>query len=96
MRSTALPATWPIAPTAAPFTSIARLSKLAAVGVGLGLLGAYAATFAIQSLLYNVTQTDPVSFVGVSVFLTATAFLASYLPARRATAVDPLIALRNE
>ncbi len=70
--------------------------KLAAIGVAIGLVGAYGATWAIRSLLYNVTQTDPVSFAGVSIFLTATAFLASYLPARRATGVDPLIALRNE
>ena len=70
--------------------------RLAAIGIAIGLVGAYGATWAIRSLLYNVGQTDPVSFTGVSTFLTLTAFLASYLPARRATAVDPLVALRNE
>ena len=69
---------------------------LAAVGVVVGLLGAFGVTRVIQSLLYNVTATDPISFGGVSVFLALIAALASYLPARRATAVDPIVALRNE
>jgi ABC-type lipoprotein release transport system permease subunit len=64
--------------------------------VVVGLLGAFGITRVIQSLLYNVTATDPISFVGVSVFLALIAVLASYLPARRATSVDPIIALRNE
>ena len=67
---------------------------LAAIGVVLGLLGAFGITRVIRSLLYNVTPTDPLSFVGVAVFLAAIAVLASYLPARRATNVDPIIALR--
>ena len=69
---------------------------LAAVGVALGLLGAFGITRVIQSLLYNVTPTDPLSFGGVALFLAAIAVLASYLPARRATNVDPIVALRNE
>jgi putative ABC transport system permease protein len=70
--------------------------RLAAVGVVLGLVGAWGATKAIRSLLYNVTATDPLSFAGVAVFLTLVAVLASYLPARRAMAVDPIVALRND
>ncbi len=70
--------------------------KLAAVGVAVGLVGAFGITRVIQSMLYNVTATDPVSFAGVSVFLALVGVLASYLPARRATSVDPIVALRNE
>jgi putative ABC transport system permease protein len=69
---------------------------LAAIGVALGLLGAFGITRVIQSLLYNVSTTDPISFLGVSIFLTVIAVLASYLPARRATTVDPIVALRIE
>lgn len=69
---------------------------LAALGVVLGMAGAFGVTRVIQSLLYNVTATDPLSFGGVAVFLTAIALIASYLPARRATRVDPIVALRDE
>jgi putative ABC transport system permease protein len=69
---------------------------LAAIGVVLGLVGAFGVTRVIQSLLYNVTATDPISFGGVAAFLALIAALASYLPARRATSVDPIVALRNE
>jgi putative ABC transport system permease protein len=69
---------------------------LAAIGVALGLIGAFGITRVIQSLLYNVTATDPISFGGVAIFLAVIAALASYLPARRATTVDPIVALRNE
>jgi len=69
---------------------------LAGIGVLLGLVGAFGITRVISSLLYNVTPTDPISFAGVAAFLTMIAVVASYLPARRATNVDPLVALRNE
>ncbi|MDP2322221.1 MAG: ABC transporter permease [Acidobacteriota bacterium] len=69
---------------------------LALIGVVLGVVGAFGATRVIASLLYNVTPSDPVSFIGVALFLTIIAFVASYLPARRATTVDPIVALRNE
>ena len=70
--------------------------RLAAVGVVIGLALARLATPAIRTQLYNVTPTDPMSFAGVALFLTIVAILASYFPARRAMAVDPIIALRNE
>jgi putative ABC transport system permease protein len=69
---------------------------LALIGVIAGLVGAFGITRVIRSLLYNVMPTDPLSFGGVTLFLAAIAVLASYRPARRATNVDPIIAMRNE
>jgi predicted permease len=70
---------------------------LAGIGIVLGLLGAFGVTRVVRSLLVGgISATDPVSFGGVALFLTAVALLASYLPARRATTVDPIIALRFE
>jgi putative ABC transport system permease protein len=66
------------------------------LGLTLGLLGAFAATRVLSSLLFEVTATDPITFVGVAAFLLAVAAVACYLPARRASRVDPLTALRLE
>ena len=70
--------------------------RLALLGIGLGIVGAAGVTRFIKTALYNVTPTDPVSFGGVAIFLTLVALLASYIPARRAMSVDPIVALRNE
>ena len=70
--------------------------RLAGVGIVLGMAGAFAVTPAARSVLYNVTPTDPLSFGLVAVFLLLVALAASYIPARRAMAVDPLIAMRND
>jgi predicted permease len=70
--------------------------KLAAIGIVFGIAGAIPAAMQIRTVLYNVQPTDPIILAGVGLFLGATAFFASYFPARRAMAVDPLVALRNE
>jgi putative ABC transport system permease protein len=70
--------------------------RLAIVGVAIGIVGSFFVTPVIRGQLVNVSPSDPLSFIGVSIFLGAVAFVASYLPARRAMAVDPLVALRAE
>jgi ABC-type antimicrobial peptide transport system permease subunit len=70
--------------------------ELAIAGAAVGLVGALIVSHLIAGLLYSVRPTDPVTFVGVAILLIGIALLACYLPARRATHVDPMIALRDE
>jgi putative ABC transport system permease protein len=66
---------------------------LAAIGVVAGLAGAFSLTRMIANLLFGVGASDPATFVGISFLLLAVAFIACYLPARRAAKLDPVIAL---
>lgn len=70
--------------------------KLALIGIGLGLLLAFVVTRFASSLLYGVSASDPVVFGGTALLLVLVALLASYLPARRATRIDPITALRYD
>jgi ABC-type antimicrobial peptide transport system permease subunit len=75
---------------------LSRGLGLVGAGLALGLAGALILTRFMQSLLYGVTPTDPATFVGVSAVLVLAAAAASFIPARRATRIDPITALRVE
>jgi len=70
--------------------------RLVGVGVILGVSGGAAVSRALSSLLFGLSPFDPIAYAGVSLFLVMIAFAAIYLPARRATEVDPIIVLRSE
>lgn len=75
---------------------LAQGLRVTAIGIGLGMAGAFVLTRGMASLLYGVTATDPAIFAGVPAFLAAVELAACYLPARRASRVDPVEALRME
>jgi putative ABC transport system permease protein len=75
---------------------IGQGAGLTLAGVAIGLVGAFGVTRVISSIVFNVSPTDPLSFAGVALFLMGVAVVASYVPARRAMGVDPVVALRAE
>jgi ABC-type antimicrobial peptide transport system permease subunit len=70
--------------------------RLVAVGLAVGLVGAALLTRFVHTMLFEVSPFDPITFATISTALAAVAFLACYVPARRATRTDPLVALRQE
>jgi putative ABC transport system permease protein len=70
--------------------------RLAALGIAVGLVGALALTRVLQGLLFEVRPTDPATYALITALVLAVAVIASYLPGRRAAAVDPMVALRSE
>ena len=75
---------------------LGQAMRTIAVGTAIGIAGALALTRTVRSLLFGVTATDPLTFGGVTLLLVSAALLACYLPARRATRVDPMVVLRND
>jgi putative ABC transport system permease protein len=75
---------------------VAQGLRLTSIGIVIGLAGAFALTRVMQGMLFGISSSDPVTFATISLLLSTVAAIASYIPARRATAVDPLVALRHE
>jgi ABC-type antimicrobial peptide transport system permease subunit len=75
---------------------VGQAMTLVGISLVVGLAGAFAATRLLNSLLFGVGASDPATFAGIALLVSAVAFIAAWLPARRATRVDPIVALRAE
>ena len=75
---------------------LGKTATITVLGVGVGLVGAAGLTRFLAGMLFEVKPTDQVTFLGVVFLVLAIAFMASYIPARRAMKVDPMVALRYE
>jgi ABC-type antimicrobial peptide transport system permease subunit len=81
-------------PTNVQSRILLRTLRLAALGLALGMAASRVLTSALESLLFGVTPGDPVTFIGIGALLIVVAALAGYFPARRASRIDPMVALR--
>ena len=77
------------------FGVISRTLRLALLGIALGTIASMVMAKSIASLLFGTAPTDPMAYLSMILLLAAVAFVAGYLPARRASRIDPMIALRN-
>ncbi|MDP9003828.1 MAG: hypothetical protein M3N12_03445, partial [Verrucomicrobiota bacterium] len=75
---------------------VGQAMTIVAISLGIGVVGAFAATRLLNSLLFGVGAADPVTFIAIVLLVSGVAFIAAWLPARRATSVDPIVALRAE
>ena len=74
---------------------ISKTLRLAAIGIGVGVVASMVVANMIASMLFGTDPTDPLTFVGMIVLLAGVAVLAGYIPARRASRINPMVALRN-
>jgi len=75
---------------------VGQAMTIVAISLVAGLVGAFAATRLLNSLLFGVGASDPITFAGIVLLVSAVGFIAAWVPARRATRVDPIVALRAE
>jgi ABC-type antimicrobial peptide transport system permease subunit len=75
---------------------VGQAMRLTLIGCGIGLAGAYAITRLMANMLFGVSTTDPPTYVGVALILALSGVVAAWVPAQRATRVDPIVALRCE
>ena len=82
-------------PSQVQFGVIGKTLRLALVGIVAGIVASFAVARLISSLLFGTAPSDPITFAGMILLLGAVAFIAGYIPARRASQIDPMVALRN-